>query len=56
MNVVAQACAHRHIVYAYTLSACPFVIFHTGLLAVPLTRYLERGTLFLCNRNNVLNE
>lgn len=34
-------------------SACPFVIFHTGLLAVPLTRYLERGTLFSCNRSDL---
>ena len=26
--------------------ACPFLIFQLGLLAVPLERYLERGTLF----------
>ena len=31
---------------ACTQSACPFVMFQLGLLAVPLTRYLERGTLF----------
>ena len=31
---------------ACTQSACPFVIFQLGLLAVPQPRYLERGTLF----------
>ena len=31
---------------ACTQLACPFLIFLSGLLAVPLARYLERGTLF----------
>ena len=31
---------------ACTQSACPFVIFQLGLLAVPQPRSLERGTLF----------
>lgn len=31
--------------------ACPFLIFQYGLFPVPLTRYLERGTLFYAAEN-----
>ena len=47
--MAAQACTpwvHCAQALLCTRSACPFLVFPNGLLAVPRLRYLERGTLF----------
>ena len=47
-DVATQACTPwvdcAHAILC-TCLACPFLVFHDGLLAVTLPRYLERGTL-----------